>query len=85
MFKIIYGVAGVGKTLQLNKMMKESLKNGKKVILIVPEQFSFETEANMIDELTNGEFFDLSVLNFSRLCDKIFEFYGGVQGLTIST
>ena len=83
MLYIILGRAGFGKTSFVRRKLLENAKNGiSNQILIVPEQFSFESEKallNFPDRLGHG----IEVLSFTRLCTRVFKLYGGIAGLQI--
>ena len=54
MLNIITGRTGSGKTRYIRNLATEIAKNESgKVIIIVPDQFSFETERGMLDLLGN--------------------------------
>ena len=76
MLHFIMGRAGSGKTYCIRKQFVENPENA---VLIVPEQYTFETERALF-ELGQGKhtFDEGEVLSFSRLCDRVFSLYGGV-------
>lgn len=51
--------------------------------LIVPEQFSFESEKRLGEYLGPKEAQSVAVLSFSRLCNSIFREYGGLAGESV--
>ena len=53
---------------------------GKQVLYLVPEQFSFEGEAQLHALLTGEESLQVEVLSFTRLCNRIFRSLGGLAG-----
>ena len=62
------------------KKLYEDIAKEKSVFLIVPEQFSFESE-KLLDEFLGPEKAkNVEVLSFSRLCNSIFRKFGGVAG-----
>lgn len=67
----LLGRAGSGKSTRLRRTVAESLKGGKRVVVIVPEQFTFETERQLADEL--GGLMDIEVYSFSSLAEKTLE------------
>ena len=83
--KIIYGRAGVGKSLYCINEMKESLEKGSenKKILIVPEQFTFETENKMLGMIGESCVLSAEVLSFKRLANRVFNNDGGVTKRSI--
>lgn len=55
-----------------------SARMGEQVILLVPEQFSFEAEKAVFTSLSGSDALRINVLTFSRLAENIFRSYGGV-------
>lgn len=53
---------------------------GKGAFLIVPEQFSFESEKLLGETLGAESAQKVEVLSFSRLCNSVFRRFGGVAG-----
>ena len=52
MLRFVFGRNGSGKTEYVRKLLSEKLLAGEKgLILIVPEQFSFETERAMLEKV----------------------------------
>lgn len=76
MLKLILGRAGFGKSRRIRELIEQTGKDSGGQILIVPEQFSFETERAAAEFKGKSESFE--VLSFSRLCDIVFKTYGGV-------
>ena len=65
MLNIITGRTGSGKTRLIRSMAAEIATNeADKVIIIVPEQFSFETEKGMLQLLGNGKINNVEILSF---------------------
>ncbi len=62
------------------KALYEHIGEEKSSFLIVPEQFSFESE-KLLDEFLGPEKAkNVEVLSFSRLCNSIFRAFGGIAG-----
>ena len=62
------------------KILYEDIAKEKSAFLIVPEQFSFESE-KLLDEFLGVEKSqNVEVLSFSRLCNSIFRKFGGIAG-----
>lgn len=76
MLQLILGRAGFGKTETIRRLIKQTGATAKAQILVVPEQFSFESERAMM--AVDGKCEDFEVLSFSRLCDRLFKLYGGI-------
>ncbi len=80
MLHFILGRAGSGKTTLLYTKLKKAAAEGKRVLLLVPEQASFEAEKQLSAFLSPSEFLQVEVLSFTRLCNLIFREYGGLAG-----
>ena len=77
MLNIIYGRAATGKSYKILENIKNDVLNNKEVILLVPEQFTFESERALLKMLGNKSSTNVSVLSFSRLYDEISRKTGG--------
>ncbi len=76
MLHFILGRVSSGKTTYLHKKLGEIIdSNSKDVILIVPEQFTFETDKGILDTLGPVNSNKIDVLSFTRLADSVFEHY----------
>lgn len=72
MLNIITGRTGSGKTRYIRNLAKEiAQRESGKAIIIVPEQFSFDTEKGMLDLLGNKKADSIEVLSFSRLAERL--------------
>jgi ATP-dependent helicase/nuclease subunit B len=78
--RFIYGRAGSGKTYYCLNELKAKIRNGVPcpLILLVPEQFTFQAERNLITVLENGGILKTEVLSFRRLAFRIFNEVGGI-------
>ncbi len=79
MIHFIYGPCGSGKTTVLYKYLESDVKQGKKAFFIVPEQETVAVERVIVSSLPASAQLDIEVLNFSRLCNRIFRTYGGLS------
>lgn len=78
MLKLLYGAPGTGKTQVIfEEIRKLVASESKKVLVIVPEQFSFETERKLLSFLGERAFASVEVYSFTRLCHRLFELFGG--------
>ena len=84
MLQFILGRASTGKTYTVTQKIAECIKKGEKPVLLVPEQFSFESEKNILDILGDGAAQRVSVISFTRLCDEVERIAGGVCGESIT-
>ena len=81
MLHFILGRAATGKSYNICERIAECVDNGINPILIVPEQFSFESEKRILDRLGDDGAQKVKVLSFSRLCDEVERSIGGICGL----
>lgn len=77
--KIIYGRAGTGKSTFCINQIKNKINKSpdNKLILIVPEQFTFQTENRMLKAIGEKYVLNAEVLSFKRLAHKVFTDCGG--------
>lgn len=77
MLNIITGRTGSGKTRYIRSLAAEIAENTSgKAVIIVPEQFSFETERGMLEILGNRKINNVEVLSFSRIAERFLSDYG---------
>ena len=84
MLQFILGRASSGKTYTVIEKISECIERGKSPVLLVPEQFSFESEKNILDRVGDGNAQKVTVISFTRLCDEVERINGGVCGTTVS-
>lgn len=83
MLNIITGRTGSGKTRYIREKAAEIAGHTQgSAIIIVPEQFSFETERAMLDILGNEKFNNVEILSFSRIAEKLLTQYGKIDRKT---
>lgn len=80
MLQLILGRAGAGKSTWIREQAAKRAAAGKQVILLVPEQVSFETEKQILQRLEGRYMERVEVLSFTRLCNLIFRTFGGLAG-----
>ncbi len=80
MLNFILGGAGYGKSSLLIETIEKLAENDKKIIFIVPEQFSFEADKKIYKHLGVAKFNKILSLSFTSLAKEIFEKYGGKSG-----
>ena len=78
MFYRIFGGKGSGKTKYIYDRLSECVKNRKKAFLLVPEQSGAKTEKEVIDILGGQSNLYVEVINFKRLCNRVFRQLGGL-------
>ena len=78
--KLIYGRAGSGKSKYCIDQIKKRIEEGKinKLILLVPEQFTFQTETKLLKEIGEKSVLNAEVLSFKRLANRVFNECGGI-------
>ncbi len=79
MIHYIYGPSGSGKTHTVMQYLSADARLGKRSFLIVPEQETVAMERAVISALDASAQMNVEVLNFSRLCNKLFRTYGGLS------
>ncbi|EHK2328929.1 helicase-exonuclease AddAB subunit AddB [Clostridium perfringens] len=78
--KIIYGRAGTGKSTFCINQIKKKINNSpiNKLILLVPEQFTFQTENKVLNAIGERYVLNAEVLSFKRLAHNVFNECGGI-------
>ena len=66
---LLLGRAATGKTRWIYERIRALQERGSRAILLVPEQFTFETEQRLLEEL--GGLVGIEVLSFGRLAERI--------------
>lgn len=85
MLQFVFGRAGSGKTLKIQEIIAELVQSGtEKLMLIVPEQSSFETEKAMLIFLGEQAASKVQVATFTKLIDVVLRKTGGGLGQRIS-
>lgn len=84
MLQFVFGKPSTGKSYYIFEKISELAKEDKSVILIVPEQYTFETERLILKKLGDCLASKVSVLSFSRLCDEINRNIGGFAKKVLS-
>lgn len=79
MLNIITGRTGSGKTRYIRNLASEIARNESgKAVIIVPEQFSFETEKGTLELLGNEKINNVEILSFSRIAERLLSDYGKI-------
>lgn len=84
MLHLITGVAGTGKTVRLFEEIEKAARDNSRVILLVPEQLSFESEKRLHSILGPKLALNVEVLSFTRLCNSVFRELGGLASTAIT-
>lgn len=84
--RFIFGRAGTGKTTYCLNQIKKKLDNGKdnKLILLVPEQYTFDTEKKFLDTVTEKGLLRAEVISFKRMANVVFETCGGRSNIRMN-
>ena len=77
--RFIFGRAGTGKSKFCFDEIKKKINNDKdnKLILLVPEQYTFQTEKKILKFIGENALFRTEVLSFKRMAHEVFEECGG--------
>jgi len=78
MIRFIYGNHGCGKTEYIFSELNKDAAAGTPAILIVPEQMTVLAERRAAEELPADAQLNIEVLNFTRLCNRVFRQTGGL-------
>ncbi len=81
---LIYGQEGSGKSSLIYKMCAESRKKGSSAVLIVPDQYTHQTELDLIEALGGLGLSDTEVFSFKRLSHRLKLLYGGASVIMIN-
>ena len=76
MHRLVLGRMGSGKTTIIYNRIKERIEQDMDAVLIVPEQYSFNTEKTMLELLGAKGADKVEVLSFSFLAQKLLKKYG---------
>ena len=81
----IVGRAGSGKSRLIFNQIKDQLNrnDGRKLILLVPEQFTLQSERDLIQYLQLPGIMQVEVLSFDRLAERIIDEVGGKTRIMI--
>ena len=84
--RYILGRAGSGKRERIFKEIKHKLEQGgeNKLLLLVPEQFTLQTEFDLITTNELSGIMRAEVISFERLAQKVFNEVGGLKKIDIN-
>ena len=81
MLQFVLGRAGSGKTEYLRELLAEkNRQGGEKLMMLVPEQYSFETEKAILHKAGPVRAATIQVYSFTRLAEAVFREEGGFAG-----
>lgn len=77
--RFIFGRAGSGKSCYCLNQIKKKLENDKnnKLILLVPDQYTFQTEKKLLEHIGERALLRAEVLSFKRMATRVFDRCGG--------
>ncbi len=81
MLRIVTGGMGSSKTEIMTDEIKKSVLANENVIVIVPDQYSFEYDKQLYNELGAKSFNSLKTLGFNRFAEIILKEYGTKSGV----
>ncbi|MDF2986290.1 MAG: helicase-exonuclease AddAB, AddB subunit [Eubacterium sp.] len=78
--QFIYGRAGSGKSFHCLNQIKQKIldDSNKKLVLLVPEQYTFQAEHDLIKVLGTGGILKTEVLSFRRMAYRVLNEVGGI-------
>ena len=79
MLNFITGVKNSHKTQKAHEILGKCAIEGKETLLIVPKQFTFDTDRALLHLLGPKTASEIEVLSFSRLCHVAVTTYGGIK------
>ena len=76
--QLVLGNSGSGKTAYMyQQLVEEAAKNPKKdYLVVVPEQFTMQTQRDLVDRAKNKAIMNIDVVSFQRLAYRIFDELG---------
>ena len=80
MLRLILGLNSSQKLKYCAEKMKEDISAGKKVLAVVPDQFSFAYDKSLYKELGARDFNTVTVLSFKRLSEMLISRCGTSDG-----
>lgn len=83
MLQLVLGRKKSGKTQYCQDLAEKLVKDEKQVVFLVPEQFSFECQRNLLKILGSKTFNKIDILSFTGLCNEIQAKLGGFSGINV--
>lgn len=80
MLKLLSGPIGSGKSTYVSDMIKNDIEAGREVLVLVPDQFSFEYDKKLYKVLGAGLFNLIRVVGFRKLAETIIKLNGSTRG-----
>lgn len=79
MLQFIIGAKQSGKTMKAHSILKSAVSSGGSAMLIVPKQYTFESDKKILHLLGPKDASEVEVLSFSRLVNNAMSRYGGIR------
>lgn len=79
MLHFIIGTKQSGKTKKAHEILGQCVQNGESTMLIVPKQYTFESDKGILELLGPKLACEVEVLSFSRLVNTAMSKYGGIK------
>ena len=73
MLQFILGTGGTGKTALIHNKIEELVRGGEQVLMLVPDQISFETEKSFLEHLGASRSRSVTVFGFDGMCRHVFQ------------
>ena len=74
MLRFILGKSGSGKTAYIYNKISELVNNSDgRILMLIPDQSSFETEKNLLNLFGAKKARQVSVFGFTKLCSYVFD------------
>ena len=84
MLRFILGRSGTGKTTEIYRRLREKVAQGcDRLIMLIPDQISLETEKAMLGQLGAADKQRVNVFGFNKLCRFVYEQTRHPQGVVI--
>lgn len=80
MLNLILGRQRSGKTYKCLSLAQKMAESGKKTVMLVPEQFSFECQRHLLDTLGPKVSNLIEIHSFTSICEAVSCVYGGLSG-----
>ena len=78
--QFVLGPSKSGKTTYIDGEILRLSGEGRRIFLIVPEQYTFETEKRLYRKLSGDKLGRVTVTSFTRIAQTAFKLYGGGAG-----
>jgi ATP-dependent helicase/nuclease subunit B len=80
MLNFYIGESGHGKSYAMAEEISRLAESGEKILVIVPDQYSFEFDKKLYNAIGPQKYNSITVLSFQRLAEDIMIKYGGKSG-----